>query len=119
MATRQLNIKNRSYYFYNDLFNILNFEVNTLKLLKKSPLGLDIYYIGYADKNPDSNVNSVNPLNLMMNRVYRRVSEKNGNKYLTIDKNDDVLKNMIKCLLVLNIISTKLMAVKLFIKKTT
>ena len=34
MATRQLNIKNRSYYFYNDLINILNFESNNLKLDK-------------------------------------------------------------------------------------
>ena len=35
MTTRQLNIKNRSYYFYNDLINILNFEANNLKLDKK------------------------------------------------------------------------------------
>ena len=48
--------------------------------------------------------------------------KKNGNKYLTIDnidKNNDVLKNMIEFLLVLNVISTKLMAVRLFMKKIT
>ena len=28
----------------------------------------------------------------MINRVYGSISEKNGNKYLTIDKSDDVLK---------------------------
>ena len=43
IATRQLNIKNRSYYFYNDLINILNFEASNLKLDKKTSLGLDIY----------------------------------------------------------------------------
>ena len=32
MAVRQLNIKNRAYYFYNDLINALNFEPNNLKL---------------------------------------------------------------------------------------
>ena len=39
MRRRQLNIKNRSYYFYNDL-----------KLDKKTSMGLDIYYIGYVGK---------------------------------------------------------------------
>ena len=88
MTAKQLNIKNRSYYFYNYLINILNFEANNLKLDKKNSLSLDIFYIGYVDKKTDWNVNSVNPLYLMINRVYGTVSEKNGNKYLTIDKND-------------------------------
>ena len=58
---------------------------------------IDIYFIGYVDKKPDWNVNSVNPLHLLINRVYGYVSEcnsieKNGIKYLTIDKGDSVLK---------------------------
>ena len=36
MATKQLNIKNRTYYFYNDLINALNFEPYNLKLDKKN-----------------------------------------------------------------------------------
>ena len=35
MAVRQLNIKNKTYYIYNDLVNILNFESTNLKLDKK------------------------------------------------------------------------------------
>ena len=35
MMVKQLNIKNITYYFYNDLINALNFEPNTLKLDKK------------------------------------------------------------------------------------
>ena len=35
MAVKQLNIKNRTYSFYNDLINALNFEPNNLKLDKK------------------------------------------------------------------------------------
>ena len=95
MTTRQLSIKNRSYYFYNDLINVLNFEAKNLKLDKKNSLGIDIYYIGFVNKKPDWNVNSVNPLYLLINRVYGTVSEKNGNKCLTISdisKNSDVLK---------------------------
>ena len=36
MTTRQLNIKNRSYHFYKDLINVLNFEASNLKLDKKN-----------------------------------------------------------------------------------
>ena len=35
MITKQLNVKNRTYYFYNDLINLSNFSVNNLKLDKK------------------------------------------------------------------------------------
>ena len=35
MATKQLDIKNRTYYFYNDLSNFSNFSMNNLKLDKK------------------------------------------------------------------------------------
>ena len=80
MTTRQLIIKKRTYYFYNDLINVLNFEANNLKLDKKSWKDIDIYYIGYVDRDKQSEwkVNSVNPLYLILNRVYCFVEEKNG-----------------------------------------
>ena len=68
MTTKQLNIKNRTYYFYNDLINIVNLEAINLKLDEKTLMGLDIYYIGYVDKKLEWNINSVNPLYLMINR---------------------------------------------------
>ena len=52
MAIRQPNIKGRTYYFYNDLINIKNFNNNTLKLYKKGVLGNGVYYIGYITKKP-------------------------------------------------------------------
>ena len=60
MTTKQLNIKNRTYYFYNDLINITNFEVSNLKLDKKTSMGPGIYYIGYVDKKSEWGVDSVN-----------------------------------------------------------
>ena len=51
MAVKQLNIKNRTYYCYNDLINALNFEPINLKLDKKTWKDIDIYHIGYIDKN--------------------------------------------------------------------
>ena len=59
MTTKQLNIKNRTYYFYNDAVNITSFEASNLKLDKKTSMSLDIYYICYVDKKPEWEVNSV------------------------------------------------------------
>ena len=39
MDIRQLNIKSKTCYFYNDLINIRNFNNNKLKLDKKGALG--------------------------------------------------------------------------------
>ena len=50
MAIRKPIIKSRTYYFYNDLINIKNFNNNKLKLDKKNVLGNDVYYIGYITK---------------------------------------------------------------------
>ena len=50
MAIIQVNIKGRTYYFYNDLINIKNFNSDNSKLDKKSVLGNEVYYIGYITK---------------------------------------------------------------------
>ena len=36
MTTKQLDIKNRTYYFYNDLINLSNFQPGNLKIDKKT-----------------------------------------------------------------------------------
>ena len=95
MTVRQINIKNRTYYFYNDLINIKDFDVMLLKFDKKTSMGLGIYCIGYVTKKPEWNVNSVNPLYLVINRIDGFIEEKNGDKYLNIvetDRNSNVLK---------------------------
>ena len=49
---KQIEIKNRIYYFYNDIINIDEFNSNLLKIDKKLYKDIDIYYIGYiAIKN--------------------------------------------------------------------
>ena len=45
-----MDIKNRTYYFYNDMINIKSFDPNLLKLDKKSSKNIAIYYIGYITK---------------------------------------------------------------------
>ena len=45
--TKELDIKNRTYYFFNDMINIKDFCSNLLKIDKKPYQDIDIYYIGY------------------------------------------------------------------------
>ena len=44
---KQIEIKNRTYCFYNDIINIEEFDSNLLKIDKISYKYIDIYYIGY------------------------------------------------------------------------
>ena len=71
--------------------------MNNLKLDKKTWKDIDIYYIGYVDKNKPEDwcVNSVNPLYLIINKVFCFVGEKDGVKYLEIDKGNKNLENSI------------------------
>ena len=47
-----------------------------------------MYYIGFVDKNKPEDwcVNSVNPLYLIINKVFCFVGDENGLKYLKIDR---------------------------------
>ena len=46
-VVKQINIKNRTYYFYNDIINLKNVESKLLKIDKKSYKNIGIYNIGY------------------------------------------------------------------------
>ena len=61
---KQINIKNRTYYFYNDIIDIKTFDLNVLKLDKKSYKDFDIYNIGYVTVKKIGygyDINRVNP----------------------------------------------------------
>ena len=76
---RQINIKNRSYYFYNDQIDLKDFDESLLKVDKKDYNEIDIYYIGYVTiKKIDNrnNINSVNPLYLMIDKMIGHFEEK-------------------------------------------
>ena len=44
---KQINIKNQTYYFYNDIINLKNFDAKLLKTDKKSFKSIGIFNIGY------------------------------------------------------------------------
>ena len=91
---KQLNIKNETYCFYNDIINIKHFQSNLFKIDKKSHKDFDVYYIGYIpikkiDKFSDhENIHSVNPLYLIFQSVAGYFKEENGEKYLIYDSTE-------------------------------
>ena len=88
VVTKQMNIKNRTYYFYNDLVNINDFDTKLLKLDKKTSIILGTYYIGYVTKKTEYKINSVSPLYFFINRIDGFIEEKEGDKYLNIASTD-------------------------------
>ena len=98
-TTKEINIKNRTYYFYNDIIDLQNFDAKLLKIDKKSCKDINIYNIGYVRKKKIGdciNINSVNPLYLGITRVNGYIEEKSIDKYLVFDssgENKELLKN--------------------------
>ena len=96
---KQINIKNRTYYFYNNIIDIKTFDARLLKIDKKSYKNIGIYNIGYITiKKIDDceNIYSVNPLYLLVNHANGYIEEKGVNKYLifdSTDENKELLKN--------------------------
>ena len=91
-TVKQINIKNRTYYFYSDMIDLENFESNLLKIDKKSYKDIGIYNIGYITiKKIDDceNVSSVNPLYLRITHASGYIKEKSVTKYLVFDSTDE------------------------------
>ena len=87
---KQIEIKIRTYYFYNYITNIEEFNSSLLKIDKKSYKGIDVYYIGYITLKKIGgceNIYSVNPLYLIIGEVDGHMEcnsiqcEKNESKY--------------------------------------
>ena len=84
-TTTKIDIKNRTYYFYNDIIDIEAFDSNMLKFDKKSYKDLDIYNIGCVTIKKigyGCDINSENPLYLSINNVNGYIEEINEDKYL-------------------------------------
>ena len=86
----EINIKNLTYYFFQDMINIIDFYPNLLKIDKKSYKNIDIYYTkNIIIRGSDYvKINSVNPFYVIVDKVHGNFEEKNGNKYLIIDSKD-------------------------------
>ena len=96
---KQINIKNRTYYFYNDIINLDEFDESKIKVDKKDFNDIDIYYLGYEHKKKISKcdvINSVNPLYLRIVDINGQFEKgKDDAWYLIISDDDDVFKKLV------------------------
>ena len=103
---KQINIKNQTYYFYNDIIDLDEFDGSKIKVDKKSFNDIGIYYLGYEcmKRITECNeINSVNPLYLRITdmKVNFRKSKDDNLWYLIVFGNADVLRkfaNIWKCI---------------------
>ena len=99
-TVKQIDIKNRTYYFYNDIIDLENFKWNLLKIDKKSYKDIGIYIIGYITikKIGDcENIYSINPLYLRITHANGYIEEINENRYLIFDSRDENKELLKKC----------------------
>ena len=98
-TTKEINIKNRTYYFYNDIINFDESDESKIKVDKKDFNDIDIYYLGYEHKKKISECNVINSVNTL----YLRIVDINGQFekgtddawYLVISNKDDVYKKLV------------------------
>ena len=65
MVIKSLKIKNQSYYYWNYIIFIDDFDIKFFKIAKReSRIGVDIYYIGHVVNKLEYDKNSVKPLYL-------------------------------------------------------
>ena len=109
---RQINIKNRTYYFYNDIIDLKYFDARLLKIDKKSYKNISIYNIGYITVKKIDDCESIYSVNSLYLRdhVNGYIEEKGVNKYLVFnstDENKELLKNTMMFLMELETKSKK------------
>ena len=75
---KQINIKNRRFYLYNDMTRIKDLNPDLINIDKKLCRDIDIYYIGYITIKYSNYVNiySVNPLHLIIDEIDGYIEEK-------------------------------------------
>ena len=64
-VVKQIDIKNQTYYFYNNIIDLKNFDARLLKIDKKSCKNIDIYYIGYIAIKKIDDYESIYSVNLL------------------------------------------------------
>ena len=94
---KQINIKNRSYYFYNDIINLDEFYGSKIKVDRKKFNDIDTFYLGYECKKKSTEckeINSVNPLYLRIKDMKDHLKKGKGDNlwYLIIFGDADVVR---------------------------
>ena len=97
VQTKQIDIKNRTYYFYNDVIILDEFDGSKIKVDKKDFNDIDVYYLGYEHKKKITEcdkINSISPLCLRIKDMKGQFKKGKGDNvwYLMIFGDADVLR---------------------------
>ena len=101
MVIKSLKMKNQSYYYWNDLIFIDDFNIKFFEIVKReSRIGDDIYYIGYVVNKLEYDTNTVKPLCLIVKSLLESVEKIDGSsdRYLVIDKSNIEVINVFNTL---------------------
>ena len=99
-TTKEINIKNRTYYYYNEIIDLHEFDENKIKVDKKDFNGINIYYPAYKYKKKKTTecniIRSVNPLYLRIVDIKGKFKKgKDDTWYLVISDKDDLFKKLV------------------------
>ena len=77
---KDIDIKNHPYYFFGDMINVKNVDLNKIKIDEKLYTNILIYFIGYVMFKDLRGVktNSVNSVYLFINKINKYFEEING-----------------------------------------
>ena len=81
-AVKQVDIKNRNYYFCNDIIDLKNFDDKNIGIF-------NIGYITIKKIDDCETIYSMNPLYLGVDHANGYIEEKGANKYLIFDSPDE------------------------------
>ena len=83
---KDVNIKNHTYYFFDDTINIKDFGTNNIKIDENSYKNILIYYFAYVTIKDAKyvKINGVNHLYLKFNKMNEYFEEINESKILTL-----------------------------------
>ena len=91
MVFESLKIKNKSYYFLDDMVYLDHFNVDLIKIFRReSRIDVGIYYIGYIVNKPQYDINCVKPLHLIVKNLPGRIEKIEGSsdRYLVVDESN-------------------------------
>ena len=89
---KEIDIKNQTYYVFDDFINIKNFDLNNIKIDEKSYKSILVYHIGQVTIKDSKyiKINSMNPTYLIFNKVNGYFEEINGNKCLMLVPTNEI-----------------------------
>ena len=111
MLVKSLKVKNESIFYSNDMIQLNDFDSRLLKINKRENReNNNIYYISYKINKPEHNINSINNLYFVVNYFYGTIENIDDSKdrYLVIDKDSLINKNIDFFLLFMDAIINKI-----------